>query len=165
MATAMLGSTAIATPAALAVRDLKVAVNGQSSVSCVAKKSFVVSASSNVEETSSRRDIMKMAAAMFAVGAFSGVGSAKASLTSDLLAKSTANKELNDAKRLATSGANLARSRTVADGTCLFPNNFTGCEDLAKKQEVKFLTEDKQLECQGKEAYKCASNSHYTGPK
>ena len=38
--------------------------------------------------------------------------------TADLLAKSSANKELNDKKRLATSSANLARTRTVADGTC-----------------------------------------------
>ena len=30
---------------------------------------------------------------------------------------------LNDSKRLATSGANFARSRTVTDGTCAFPNN------------------------------------------
>lgn len=41
--------------------------------------------------------------------------------TSDLLARSEANKELNDKKRLATSYANLARSRTVSDGTCKFP--------------------------------------------
>ncbi|KAL2631215.1 hypothetical protein R1flu_015901 [Riccia fluitans] len=165
MANALLGSTAIATPASLAVRDLKVAVNGQSSVSVAAKRSFVVSASANVEETSSRRDIMKMAAAMFAVGAFAGTGSAKAGLTEDLLAKSAANKDLNDAKRLATSGANFARSRTVSDGTCAFPKNFTGCEDLATKENVAFLTEDKDLECKGKDAYKCASNSHWTGAK
>lgn len=38
--------------------------------------------------------------------------------TSDLLAKSAANKELNDKKRIATSSANVARSRTVTDGTC-----------------------------------------------
>ena len=31
------------------------------------------------------------------------------------------NKALNDKKRLATSGANFARSRTVTDGTCKFP--------------------------------------------
>ncbi len=38
--------------------------------------------------------------------------------TADLLARSTENKELNDRKRLATSSANLARTRTVTDGTC-----------------------------------------------
>ena len=31
---------------------------------------------------------------------------------------------LNDKKRLATSGANFARSRTVTDGTCAFPSNM-----------------------------------------
>lgn len=46
----------------------------------------------------------------------------------DLQAKSAANKALNDKKRLATSYANLARSRTVYDGTCTFPENFFGCE-------------------------------------
>ena len=33
----------------------------------------------------------------------------------EMLERSTANKELNDKKRAATSGANLARSRTVTD--------------------------------------------------
>ncbi|KAL3689109.1 hypothetical protein R1sor_015418 [Riccia sorocarpa] len=165
MANALLGSTAISTPASLAVRDLKVVVNGQSSVSVAAKRRFVVSASANVEETSCRRDVLKMAAAMFAVGAFAGAGSAKAGLVESLLEKTAANKEINDAKRKATSGANFARSRTVDDGTCSFPKNFTGCEDLAKKENVAFLTQDRELECQGKDAYKCASNSHWTGTK
>jgi hypothetical protein len=31
---------------------------------------------------------------------------------------------VNDKKRLLTSSANLERSRTVADGTCAFPNNL-----------------------------------------
>ena len=47
--------------------------------------------------------------------------SAKADLTSDLLAKSTANAELHNKQRLATSYSNFARSRTVTDGTCKFP--------------------------------------------
>ena len=38
---------------------------------------------------------------------------------------------LNDKKRLATSGANFARSRTVTDGSCAFPNNWVGCENGA----------------------------------
>jgi photosystem I subunit PsaN len=42
--------------------------------------------------------------------------------------------ELNDKKRLATSYANIARAYTVANGTCKFPENFTGCQDLAKKK-------------------------------
>jgi photosystem I subunit PsaN len=66
--------------------------------------------------------------------------------------------DLNDKKRLATSGANTARAYTVLFGTCKAPENFTGCEDLAKKKEVKFLTEDLNLECEGKDKYKCGSN-------
>ena len=42
--------------------------------------------------------------------------------------------ELNDKKRLATSGANFARAFTVEFGTCKFPYNFTGCQDLAKQK-------------------------------
>jgi len=46
--------------------------------------------------------------------------------------------ELNDKKRLATTGANFARAYTVEFGTCKFPENFTGCQDLAK-QKVDIL--------------------------
>ena len=46
---------------------------------------------------------------------------ARADLTSDLLARTEANKELNDKKRAATSSANFERSRTVTDGVCKFP--------------------------------------------
>lgn len=42
--------------------------------------------------------------------------------------------ELNDKKRLATSGANFARAYTVQFGSCKFPENFTGCQDLAKQK-------------------------------
>merc|ERR1712072_1107290 len=48
---------------------------------------------------------------------------AHASLTEDLLASSEANKEMNDKKRALTSSANFARSRTVTDGSCKFPEN------------------------------------------
>ena len=68
-----------------------------------------------------------------------------------MLEKSTANKELNDKKRAATSGANLARSRTVTDGTCAFPNNLIGCENLAELGDVKYLSDDLKIECEGKE--------------
>ncbi|KAH9305125.1 hypothetical protein KI387_009529, partial [Taxus chinensis] len=78
-------------------------------------------------------------AAMLRLGLGLGLGSgallsgnANAGLVEDLLAKSAANKELNDAKRLATSGANIARAYTVQFGTCQFPYNFTGCQDLAR---------------------------------
>merc|ERR1711904_591299 len=82
----------------------------------------------------------------------------RADLTSELLEKSTANKELNDKKRLATSYANLARSRTVTDNTCRFPDNFLGCQNAAELGNVKFLTDDIKIECEGKES-KCASKS------
>jgi photosystem I subunit PsaN len=75
--------------------------------------------------------------------------SAHAGLTEDLLASSAANKALHDRQRLATSGANLARSRTVTDGTCAFPNNIIGCENQAETGDVKFLSDDLQLECEG----------------
>ncbi|GAU13186.1 hypothetical protein TSUD_179290 [Trifolium subterraneum] len=66
--------------------------------------------------------------------------------------------ELNDKKRLATSGANFARAYTVQFGTCKFPENFTGCQDLAKQKKVPFISEDLELECEGKDKYKCGSN-------
>jgi hypothetical protein len=58
----------------------------------------------------------------------------------DLLAKTEANKALNDKKRLATSGANFERSRTVTDGICAFPNNLVRnplpslCVSLCKRR-------------------------------
>ncbi|PWA84071.1 photosystem I reaction center subunit N, chloroplastic [Artemisia annua] len=42
--------------------------------------------------------------------------------------------ELNDQKRLATSGRNFATTYTLQFGTCTFPYNFTGCQDLAKQK-------------------------------
>ncbi|KAF5180224.1 Photosystem i reaction center subunit n protein [Thalictrum thalictroides] len=84
--------------------------------------------------------------------------SANASVFDEYLEKSKANKELNDKKRLATSGANFARAYTVQFGTCKFPENFTGCQDLAKQKKVPFLSDDIALECEGKDKYKCGSN-------
>jgi len=52
-----------------------------------------------------------LAAALAAVSLAAAAGPALASLEDDLLAKSTDNKALNDKKRLATSYANLARTR------------------------------------------------------
>merc|ERR1712100_340738 len=83
---------------------------------------------------------------------------AKADLASELLEKSSANKELNNKKRLATSYANFARSRTVTDNTCRFPDNFFGCQNAAELGNVKYLTDDISLECSGKEG-KCPSKS------
>ncbi|KAJ0040467.1 hypothetical protein Pint_27315 [Pistacia integerrima] len=42
----------------------------------------------------------------------------------------------------------LEKTYTVEFGTCKFPENFTGCQDLAKQK----------LECEGKDKYKCGSN-------
>jgi hypothetical protein len=54
---------------------------------------------------------------------------------------------------------------TVADGTCSFPSNMFGCESAAKGITgggVKFLAEDRALECEGKDAGKCASRATFT---
>ncbi len=67
-----------------------------------------------------------------AAATFLATRPADASLIETLTAKTAANKELNDKKRLATSGANFARSRTVTDGTCAFPDNLIGCENKAE---------------------------------
>ncbi|MCO5600380.1 hypothetical protein L7F22_054492 [Adiantum nelumboides] len=91
------------------------------------------------------REAVKLAAVLLLGGGLAQLASAnkaKAGLDEDLLAKSAANKELNDRKRL----ANTARAYTVTFGTCKFPENFTGCQDLAKKKNVPFLTDDLKLE-------------------
>ena len=85
---------------------------------------------------------------------------ARADLTSDLLAKTEANKELNDKKRAATSSANFERSRTVTDGVCEFPKNFFGCEIASSNGGVKFLSDDKDIECEGtRDGKVCASKA------
>jgi photosystem I subunit PsaN len=103
----------------------------------------------------------KRAAALFAAAAVSvslNVAPARADLTSDLLAKTEANKELNDKKRAATSSANFERSRLVTDGFCNFPDNIFGCVNAATRGDVKFLSDDLKVECEGTEAGKiCAS--------
>uniref|UniRef100_A0A5B6YPI1 Photosystem I reaction center subunit N, chloroplastic n=1 Tax=Davidia involucrata TaxID=16924 RepID=A0A5B6YPI1_DAVIN len=103
-----------------------------------------------------RAAVLCLAAALFTTAA--STSSAKAGVIEDYLEKSKANKELNDKKRLATSGANFARAYTVQFGTCKFPQNFTGCQDLAKQKKVPFLTDDIELECEGKDKFKCGSN-------
>ncbi|KAL7255221.1 hypothetical protein ACSBR1_009393 [Camellia fascicularis] len=100
--------------------------------------------------------LLGLAAALFTAAA--SASSADAGVIEEYLEKSKANKELNDSKRLATSNANFARAYTVQFGTCKFPENFTGCQDLAKQKKVKFLSEDLELECKGKDKYKCGSN-------
>ncbi|KAG2280139.1 hypothetical protein Bca52824_051359 [Brassica carinata] len=53
------------------------------------------------------------------------------------------NHELNDKKRLATSGAGFARAFTVQFGSCKF---------------IPLISEYLALECEGKDKYKCGSN-------
>ena len=85
---------------------------------------------------------------------------AKADLTADLLARTEANKELNDKKRAATSSANFERSRTVTDGICKFPQNMLGCEIASSKGDVAFLSADKAVECEGtRDGKVCASKA------
>ncbi|GMI99358.1 hypothetical protein like AT5G64040 [Hibiscus trionum] len=102
-----------------------------------------------------RAAMLYLAATLFTTAVAS---SANAGFIDDYLEKSKANKELNDKKRLATSGANFARAFTVQFGSCKFPENFTGCQDLAKQKKVPFISDDLALECEGKDKYKCGSN-------
>ncbi|CAN7125886.1 unnamed protein product [Brassica rapa subsp. narinosa] len=100
-----------------------------------------------------RSAMMFLAATLFSTAAVSA--SANASVFDEYLEKSKANK-----KRLATNGANFARAFTVQFGSCKFPENFTGCQDLAK-QKVILKTQpfqDLALECEGKDKFKCGSN-------
>ncbi|GLT25125.1 hypothetical protein SLA2020_002760 [Shorea laevis] len=103
-----------------------------------------------------RSAMLYLAAAVFTTAA--ATSSANAGVIEDYLEKSKANKELNDQKRLATSGANFARAYTVEFGSCKFPENFTGCQDLAKQKRVPFITDDLELECKGRDKFKCGSN-------
>merc|ERR1712146_377720 len=89
--------------------------------------------------------------------------SACANVVDELVKKSAKNKDLNDKKRLATSYANFARSRTVSDNTCRFPDNFFGCQNVAETGNVRFLTDDLQIECKGREN-NCSSKSKGTPP-
>ncbi|OIT30363.1 PREDICTED: photosystem I reaction center subunit N, chloroplastic [Nicotiana attenuata] len=121
-----------------------------------AQQSKVLDSEANKNQAGRRIALLGLAAALFT--AASSNSSANAGVIDDYLEKSKANKELNDKKRLATSGANFARAYTVQFGTCKFPENFTGCQDLAKQKKVPFISEDLALECEGKDKYKCGSN-------
>ncbi|EXB40967.1 Photosystem I reaction center subunit N [Morus notabilis] len=106
-----------------------------------------------------RAAMLYLAATLFTTAASAASNSsANAGVIEEYLEKSKANKELNDKKRLATSGANFARAYTVEFGTCKFPENFTGCQDLAKQKKVPFISDDLELECEGKDKFKCGSN-------
>ncbi|KAH7432936.1 hypothetical protein KP509_07G046800 [Ceratopteris richardii] len=148
-------STAIVAPSKAQVgRSVSSARMGSGQVICMAS-------GKQQEASVGRRKAMNLALALVLGGALAQASSAdkaNAGLVEELLEKSAANKELNDKKRLATSYANTARAYTVSFGTCKFPENFTGCQDLAKKKNVPFLTDDLKIECEGKEKYKCAAN-------
>eukprot|EP01023_Acetabularia_acetabulum_P047250 TRINITY_DN496_c0_g1_i1.p2 TRINITY_DN496_c0_g1~~TRINITY_DN496_c0_g1_i1.p2 ORF type:complete len:177 (-),score=28.72 TRINITY_DN496_c0_g1_i1:152-610(-) len=109
----------------------------------------------------SRRNMMSLGATFFAAVVITP--NAKADLIEDLKAKSDSNKDLRKKQRLATSYANLARSRTVNDGTCAFPYNFAGCEEITNiNQGVKFLNDDIKVECEGVSGGKCASKPDFS---
>ncbi|KAL3513698.1 hypothetical protein ACH5RR_026415 [Cinchona calisaya] len=108
------------------------------------------------ESQGRRAAVLCLAAALFTTAG--SASCANAGVIEEYLEKSKANKELNDKKRLATSGANFARAYTVQFGTCKFPENFTGCQDLAKQKKVPFISDDLEVECEGKDKYKCGSN-------
>uniref|UniRef100_A0A0E0F4G2 Uncharacterized protein n=1 Tax=Oryza meridionalis TaxID=40149 RepID=A0A0E0F4G2_9ORYZ len=65
-----------------------------------------------------RRAALLGLAAMFAATAAGQAGQARAGVFDECLEKRKANKEQNDKKRLATSGANFARAYTVEFGSC-----------------------------------------------
>ncbi|KAG6532286.1 photosystem I reaction center subunit N, chloroplastic-like [Zingiber officinale] len=110
----------------------------------------------DVQREGRRAALVGLAAALLASAATTS--SAHASVFDEYLEKSKVNKELNDKKRSATTNANFARAYTVEFGTCKFPENFTGCHDLAKHKKVPFLSDDLEIECEGKDKYKCGSN-------
>jgi len=111
-------------------------------VSAKASKAVVCKAG----EPTTRRNLMSFGALSLA---FMAASPAKADLTADLLAKTETNKVMNDKKRMLTSGANFARTRTVTDGTCAFPNNLIGCENNAEMGNVRFVSDDLKYECEG----------------
>ncbi|KAL3645113.1 hypothetical protein CASFOL_010293 [Castilleja foliolosa] len=121
------------------------------------KKLHIVNMAQQPRDSGRRAAVFGLGAALL-TAAISTSPAANAGVIDDYLEKSKANKELNDKKRQATSGANFARAYTVQFGTCKFPENFTGCQDLAKQKKVPFISEDLALECEGKDKYKCGSN-------
>ncbi|CAN8264452.1 unnamed protein product [Cochlearia groenlandica] len=111
------------------------------------------------DEVDGRRSaIVFLAATLFSTATAVSASANAAGVFDEYLERSKTNKELNDKKRLATSGANFARAFTVQFGSCKFPDNFTGCQDLAKQKKVPYISEDLALECEGKDKFKCGSN-------
>ncbi|XP_021909435.1 photosystem I reaction center subunit N, chloroplastic [Carica papaya] len=134
------------------------AVSGVKKMPVIRAQQVKVSESSSKASEGRRAAMIYLAATLFTTAAASANSSANAGIIDEYLERSKANKELNDKKRLATSGANFARAYTVEFGTCKFPENFTGCQDLAKQKKIPFISDDLELECEGKDKYKCGSN-------
>ncbi|KAG5589510.1 hypothetical protein H5410_040024 [Solanum commersonii] len=80
-------------------------------------------------EAGRRVALLGLAAALFTTAS-----SANAGVIDEYLEKSLANKELNDKKRLATSGANFARAYTVQFGTCKFLRTSQDAKTLPNKR-------------------------------
>ncbi|MCL7044924.1 hypothetical protein MKW94_015156 [Papaver nudicaule] len=146
--------------AAVASSEANLKLSSVSPINSSSKVSLKICAKANVSE--GPRDHGKKAVllglAAVLLSTTISTASANASVFDAYLEKSKVNKELNDKKRLATSGANFARAYTVEFGTCKFPENFTGCQDLAKRKNVPFLSDDLKVECEGKDKFKCGSN-------
>ncbi|OIW17833.1 hypothetical protein TanjilG_02461 [Lupinus angustifolius] len=133
-------------------------VSGQKLHVIKAQQARIPQAKESQASEGRRGALVFLAATLFSTAAIASNSAANAGVIEDYLEKSKANKELNDKKRLATSGANFARAYTVQFGTCKFPENFTGCQDLAKQKKVPFISDDLELECEGRDKYKCGSN-------
>ncbi|XP_073038577.1 photosystem I reaction center subunit N, chloroplastic-like [Primulina eburnea] len=155
---ATMNSSVLACGYAISRPEINPKINLSPRVATPARKIPVINAQQQVETSDSgrRSALLGLGATIFTASI--STSSANAGVIDDYLEKSKANKELNDNKRLATSGANFARAYTVQFGTCKFPENFTGCQDLAKQKKVPFLSDDLELECEGKDKYKCGSN-------
>ncbi|XP_074590544.1 photosystem I reaction center subunit N, chloroplastic [Curcuma longa] len=121
-----------------------------------AQRARAAAAKEDAQREGRRAALVGLAAALLASA--TTTSSANASVFDEYLERSQANKELNDKKRSATTNANFARAYTVQFGTCQFPENFTGCHDLAKHKKVPFISDDLEIECEGKDKYKCGSN-------
>eukprot|EP00205_Picochlorum_sp_RCC944_P004787 CAMPEP_0182609688 /NCGR_PEP_ID=MMETSP1330-20130603/3916_1 /TAXON_ID=464278 /ORGANISM="Picochlorum sp., Strain RCC944" /LENGTH=154 /DNA_ID=CAMNT_0024828567 /DNA_START=87 /DNA_END=551 /DNA_ORIENTATION=+ len=132
------------TSAKVASVSKSVARTARRSVSCQAQQA------NREQKIVQRRQLFSLLAGTLGVAALGGKAEALPTVE-EMLENSQKNKELNDRKRAATSGANLERSRTVTDGYCQFPNNLIGCENLAELGDVKYLSDDLKLECEGTE--------------
>ncbi|KAI7840603.1 hypothetical protein COHA_005753 [Chlorella ohadii] len=127
----------------------KLQVRAQSTQRRAARTAVVASAD--------RKAAAGFTAAALAAAVLLNAPVAHADLTEDLLAKTAANKALNDKKRLVSSYSNFARSTSVSNSSCAFPNNWFGC-DVGVVAPDSIIKQDIKLECEGKEPGKCASN-------